>query len=82
MANLPSVSGKELCRVLEKDGYALVRQTGSHRIYQKKTEEGTVTIPVPVHSNKALKRGTLMGILRKAGITKERLKFLLALLMA
>jgi predicted RNA binding protein YcfA (HicA-like mRNA interferase family) len=82
MASLPSVSGKELCRVLEKDGYALVRQTGSHHIYQKKTEEGAITIPVPVHSNKSLKRGTLMGILRKAGITKERLKFLLTLLTA
>ena len=66
MSSLPSVSGKELCRAFEKDGYILVRQTGSHRIYQKKTEEGTVTIPVPVHSNKALKQGTLLAILRKS----------------
>lgn len=58
----------------------LVRQTGSHRIYQKETEEGRVTIPVPVHSNKPLKKGTLHAILKKAGITKEKLIFLITLL--
>jgi predicted RNA binding protein YcfA (HicA-like mRNA interferase family) len=81
MANLPSVSGKELCKVLESDLFALVRQTGSHRIYQKKTEEGVITIPVPVHSNRPLKVGTLLGIIRKARITKNRLKFLLTVLL-
>jgi predicted RNA binding protein YcfA (HicA-like mRNA interferase family) len=80
MDKLPSISGKDLCSVLEKDGFKLVRQTGSHRIYQKMTEEGTITIPVPVHSNRPLKKGTLHNILKKAGITKEKLKFLLTIL--
>lgn len=80
MDKIPSISGKELCSVLEKDGFKLVRQTGSHRIYQKTTEEGTITIPVPVHSNRPLKKGTLHHILKKAGITKERLRFLLTIL--
>ncbi|BCB97045.1 hypothetical protein JZK55_19670 [Dissulfurispira thermophila] len=80
MDKIPSISGKDLCSVLEKDGFKLVRQTGSHKIYQKLTEEGNITIPVPVHSNKLLKKGTLHNILKKAGISKERLKFLLTLL--
>lgn len=80
MGKLPQVSGSELCRALEKDGFSFVRQTGSHRIYQKQTEEGKVTVPVPVHSGKPLKKGTLLGILKKAGITKEKLIFLLSLL--
>ncbi len=80
MAKAPSVSGKELSAVLEREGFKLVRQTGSHRIYQKQTEEGTITIPVPVHSNKPLKKGTLHAIIKKAGITMERLSFLLAIL--
>ncbi len=80
MNKLPSLSGKDLCRVLEKEGFVLIRQTGSHRIYQKQTDEGKVTIPVPVHSNKPLKKGTLHAILKKAGITKEKLIFLLHLL--
>ncbi len=81
MGSLPAVSGKDLSKVLEKDGFTLARQTGSHRIYQKVTDEGTITVPVPVHSNKSLKQGTLLSILRKSGITKERLKFLLTLVL-
>ncbi len=81
MSSLPAVSGKDLSKALEKDGFTLARQTGSHRIYQKSTDEGTITVPVPVHSNKSLKQGTLLAILRKSGITKERLKFLLTLVL-
>lgn len=81
MGKLPQISGKKLCKALEKEGFVFVRQTGSHRIYQKKTEEGNITIPIPVHSNKPLKKGTLHNILRKTGITKEKLVFLIALLM-
>jgi len=80
MDKLPSISGKDLCSVLEKDGFKMVRQTGSHRIYHKITEEGAITIPVPVRSNRPLKKGTLHNILKKAGITKEKLKFLLTIL--
>ncbi len=80
MNKLPSLSGKDLCKVLEKEGFVLVRQTGSHCIYQKETDEGKVTIPVPVHSSRPLKKGTLHSILKKAGITKEKLIFLITLL--
>ncbi|MBI1865486.1 MAG: type II toxin-antitoxin system HicA family toxin [Nitrospirae bacterium] len=81
MGRLPPVSGKQLCKTLEKEGFIFVRQTGSHRIYQKESGEGIVTIPVPVHSNKPLKKGTLLGILKRSGISREKLVFLLALLM-
>ncbi|MEK6725756.1 MAG: type II toxin-antitoxin system HicA family toxin [Deltaproteobacteria bacterium] len=81
MGKLPQISGQELCRALEKEGFVFVRQTGSHRIYQKQTEEGALTIPIPVHSNKSLKKGTLHNILKKAGISREKLAFLFALLM-
>lgn len=82
MAKLPQLSGKDLCKALEKEGFVFVRQTGSHRIYQKQTGNGTLTIPVPVHSGRPLKKGTLHGILKKAGITPEKLVFLLALLLS
>lgn len=80
MPKLPAVSGKDLCRVLEKDGFTLARQTGSHRIYVKESEDGKIAVPVPVHSNKPLKKGTLLAILRKVGMTRERLAFLFAVL--
>jgi len=35
------------------------------------------TFPVPVHAGRTLKRGTLHGILRKAGIDPEALSKLL-----
>ncbi len=81
MGKLPHVSGQELCRAIEKEDFIFVRQTGSHRIYQKQTEEGKITIPVPVHSNKPLKKGTLHNILKKAGISREKLVFLISLLL-
>lgn len=81
MGKLPQVSGQELCKAIEKEGFVFVRQTGSHRIYQKQTEEGKITIPVPVHANKSLKKGTLLNILKKAGISREKIVFLISLLL-
>jgi len=81
MGKLPQLNGHEVCKALEKEGFVFKRQTGSHRIYQKQSEEGAVTIPVPVHSSRPLKKGTLQSILKKAGISKEKLTFLIALLL-
>jgi predicted RNA binding protein YcfA (HicA-like mRNA interferase family) len=81
MGKLPQISGHALCKALEKDGFVFKRQTGSHRIYQKQSSEGAVTIPVPVHSNKPLKKGTLQGILKRAGLSKEKLVFLITLFL-
>jgi predicted RNA binding protein YcfA (HicA-like mRNA interferase family) len=44
MGKLPQISGQELCRAIEKEGFIFVRQTGSHRIYQKQCEELKVMI--------------------------------------
>ncbi len=72
---------KSLCKALEKEGFNLVRQTGSHKIYQKQMQYGTITIPIPFHTNKPIKKGTLYNILKKAGISKERLLYLLSILL-
>ena len=81
MGKLPQLNGHEVCKALEKEGFVFKRQTGSHRIYQKQSEEGTVTIPVPVHSSRPLRIGTLQSILKKAGISKEKLIFLITLFL-
>ena len=36
----------EAIKVIEKDGWVLVRQKGSHRQYKHKTKKGLVTISV------------------------------------
>jgi predicted RNA binding protein YcfA (HicA-like mRNA interferase family) len=56
MVKLPVLSGKELIKVLEPEGFQIVRQKGSH-VSLRKDEFRTV---VPLHSE--LSKGTLLGI--------------------
>ena len=58
------MKGKELLKVLQKEGWVLDRVRGSHHIMTK----GDETISIPVHGRKDLKKGTLMNILKKAGL--------------
>jgi predicted RNA binding protein YcfA (HicA-like mRNA interferase family) len=67
MAKLPVLSGKELIKILEREGFQIVRQKGSH-ISLHKGEFRTV---VPLHTD--LSKGTLLGILKQSGLTKEKL---------
>lgn len=46
---MKAVSGKVLCKVLERQGWKLKRITGSHHIYAK--EGFDVILSIPVHSN-------------------------------
>ena len=68
---MKSVSGKALCKIVERSGWKLKRITGSHHIYAK--EEVAVILSIPVHSNRDLPTGTLRSILKDAGITEEYL---------
>ncbi len=63
------LSGKDVCKILNKFGFKLVRQKGSHAIMQKIITSNTITVPVPLH--KKLKIATLMSIIRQSGISKE-----------
>ena len=65
---LPRVSAADAVRVLEKAGFFLARQSGSHRIY-KNTEGRRATIPF--HSGKELHPKILKSILRDADLTVE-----------
>jgi predicted RNA binding protein YcfA (HicA-like mRNA interferase family) len=68
---MKSVSGKALCRVLEKNGWTLLRAAGSHHVYGR---PGNPTrLSVPVHANATLKRGLLAYFLKAAGITEADL---------
>ena len=60
---LPHLSGKEVTRRLGKLGFIVVRQKGSH-VFMRRNSQGCV---VPNH--KALKTGTLGGVLKQAGVT-------------
>ena len=68
---MKAISGKRLCRLLESRGWQLRRITGSHHIYAR---AGTpVRICVPVHGDRALKRGLQSHLMKLAGIDASEL---------
>jgi len=75
LKKLPVISGEKLIKLLEKDGFSKVRQRGSHVSLMRITPQKTFKIIVPNHPE--LAKGTLLSILRSAGITRERLAELL-----
>ena len=68
MGKLKVLSGEEVCRILAKHNFLEVRRRGSHIVMQKRTSEGTITVPVPDH--KELRVGTLRSIIRQSGLPK------------
>jgi predicted RNA binding protein YcfA (HicA-like mRNA interferase family) len=66
-----SVSGKELCSVLERHGWLLLRIQGSHHIYGQPGNQARIS--VPVHGNQALKIGMLRHFMRVAGLSEDDL---------
>lgn len=63
------ISGKTLCKIVERNGWELKRVTGSHHIYSKEGVDAILSIPV--HSNRDLPKGTLKSIMKDAEITEE-----------
>lgn len=63
---MKNVTGKQLCKLLVKNGWVLLRVNGSHHIFCKDGEEARIV--VPVHANKPIKRGLLSAILKTAGL--------------
>ncbi len=62
MAFLPTISGKELIRILEANGFTVVRINGSH--HRLKHIDGRLTT-IPVHKNEDLPKGLLRKIIRE-----------------
>jgi len=65
VAKLPRVSGKDMARFLEREGFSVLRIRGSHRFLNR----GDTDTVVPVHGNRSLKIGTLRKILRDIDLT-------------
>ncbi len=69
MGKLRVLSGREVCKILEAEGFSEVRQRGSHIVMQKRSGNTTTTVPVPDHSE--LKAGTLSSIIRQSGLARS-----------
>ncbi|MBU1179689.1 type II toxin-antitoxin system HicA family toxin [Patescibacteria group bacterium] len=66
MSILPALKPKQVISALEKAGFKFARQKGSHKIYKK----DNTLLTIPFH-NKDLKRGTLVHIIKQAGLSIE-----------
>jgi len=71
---LPRVPAGKVIKVLERIGFVLARQSGSHKIYKNK--EGR-RVTVPYHSGKILHPKVLKSILRDSDLTVDRFKELM-----
>ncbi|MFW6174614.1 MAG: type II toxin-antitoxin system HicA family toxin [Chloroflexota bacterium] len=57
---------RDAIRLVERDGWQLVRMRGSHRQYRHPTKPGLVTIPGAMSHD--LPAGTWNSILKQAGL--------------
>jgi len=64
---LKSITGSEMCRLIEANGWSLRRISGSHHIYSKPGERKIIAIPV--HGSKNLKSGLAVRVARDAGVS-------------
>ena len=68
MTRLLPVTGRKMCRILEKLGFEKVHQVGSHARYVHTDGRKTV---VPLHGNEDLSIGLIKEILKQVKITRE-----------
>ena len=63
---------KEITKIIEQDGWFMVRRKGSHRQFKHDNKKGLVTIAG--HLSDELAKGTLNSILKQAGLKNGRQK--------
>ena len=64
MKKVPSLSYMQIVRALQRDGWVVVRQRGSHLRLQKRVRDEVLKLTVPAH--RPVKRSTLAHILKQA----------------
>jgi len=65
MPKLPVLSGRDLIDILKNLGFVVARQKGSHVSLQK----GQYKTVVPLYDD--LAKGTILGILKQCGLSKD-----------
>ncbi len=69
MSKVPSLSYIRIVSALQRNGWVVVRQHGSHIRLQKHTEHEVLKITVPAH--RPVKSSTLAHILKQAGLSVD-----------
>jgi predicted RNA binding protein YcfA (HicA-like mRNA interferase family) len=69
MTKVPSLGYGEVIKALQRDGWVVVRQKGSHIRLQKHLHAETLKLTIPAH--RPIKRSTLSHILKQARLPLE-----------
>jgi len=69
VSKIPSLPYDRVVRALQRDGWTVVRQRGSHLRLQRRVGEELLKITVPAH--RPIKRSTLAHILKQAQLDVE-----------
>ena len=75
MTKVPSLGYERILRALQRDGWVVVRQKGSHIRIQKHIQDKVLKITIPAH--RPIKRSTLSHILKQAHLSVDQFKDLL-----
>jgi predicted RNA binding protein YcfA (HicA-like mRNA interferase family) len=67
MAILPALSGREVVKIFEADGWRIARQRGSHIILVKDGYIATLSVP----DHREVAKGTLRSLIRASGLTPD-----------
>lgn len=71
MPKLPSLTPKEVIKILEKHGFMLDHSSGSHMVYYHSDKRKRVVVPFHRHD---LPKGTLVSTLKQADIDLDELR--------
>jgi predicted RNA binding protein YcfA (HicA-like mRNA interferase family) len=69
MTKVPSLPYEKVVHALQRDGWIVVRQKGSHIRLQKHTTMETLKLTIPAH--RPLKRSTLGHVLKQARLSVD-----------
>ncbi|MCD6335507.1 MAG: type II toxin-antitoxin system HicA family toxin [Candidatus Latescibacteria bacterium] len=69
MSKVPRLSYIKIIRALQRDGWTVVRQRGSHIRLHKRLRDEVLKLTVPAHH--PVKRSTLSHILKQARLNVE-----------
>ena len=75
MTEIPSLSYRKVVNALQRSGFVVVRQRGSHIRLQKRARERVLKLTVPAHT--PIKKSTLAKIIKDANLTLDEFKELL-----
>ncbi|MDI6759327.1 MAG: type II toxin-antitoxin system HicA family toxin [Candidatus Brocadiaceae bacterium] len=72
MSVVPNLPYTQVVKALQRAGFVIVRQRGSHIRLQRRIRGELIKITVPAH--KPIKKSTLSKIIKVSGLTLEEFK--------